>query len=79
MSDPNDYKLDIAGLKPAQEKNAPARRPFLRVQFACCNVYQRIYRSADEKSYQGRCPRCGKPVKFVVGANGTSSRDFIVY
>jgi hypothetical protein len=79
MSDPNDYKLDIAGLKTAEEGTFATPRPFLRVQFACCNVYQRIYRSADEKSYQGRCPRCGKPVKFLVGAGGTSSRDFIVY
>ena len=79
MPDPRDYKLDIDGLKPQGESKPAAGRPFLRVQFACCNVYQRIYRSADEKTYQGRCPRCGKPVKFVIGEGGTSSRDFIVY
>ena len=54
-------------------------RPFLSVQFACCSVYQRIYRSADGTSYHGRCPRCGKPVKFTVGEGGTDSRAFIVY
>jgi hypothetical protein len=80
MSDPNDYKLDIAGLKPPEQQGAVATpRPFLRVQFACCNVYQRIYRNADGKTYQGRCPRCGQPVRFVVGEGGTSSRDFIVH
>ena len=73
MSDPNDYKLDIAGLSNSQPGPAAAAtvgRPFLRVQFACCNVYQRIYRSLDEKTYQGRCPRCGNPVRFVVGSGG---------
>ena len=79
MSDPRDYKLDIPGLAAGQEAKPATGKPFLRVQFACCNVYQRIYRSADEKTYQGRCPKCGKPVKFIVGAGGTSSRDFIVY
>jgi hypothetical protein len=54
-------------------------RPFLSVQFACCGVYQRIYKTADGMSYQGRCPRCGKPVKFAIGEGGTSSRAFIVY
>jgi hypothetical protein len=77
MSD--DYKLDISGLKAPDTEASASPRPFLRVQFACCNVYQRIYRSPDEKSYQGRCPRCGKPVKFVVGSGGTSARDFIVH
>jgi len=86
MADPRDYKLDICGLTaPADEQNTleqdmqSAPRPFLRVQFACCNVYQRIYRSPDGKAYHGRCPRCGNPVKFVVGEGGTSTRDFIVY
>jgi hypothetical protein len=78
MADPRDYKLDISGLQP-EGSQQPKPRPFLRVQFACCNVYQRIYRSLDEKSYQGRCPKCGKAVKFVVGEGGTDSRDFIVY
>ena len=79
MADPRDYKLDIAGLEGATEERKTEPRPYLRLQFACCNVYQRIYKNADGKSYQGRCPRCGKPVKFVVGDGGTSSRDFIVY
>jgi len=79
MSDPQDYKLDVTGLSGGAAQPAGGPRPFLRVQFACCNVYQRIYRSADEKTYQGRCPRCGNPVRFLVGSGGTSARDFIVY
>ena len=53
-------------------------RPFISVQFACCNVYLRIYRSADGKHYRGRCPKCGVPVNFVVGEGGTSARTFVV-
>ncbi len=78
MFDPRDFKLDVTGIRTTG--NEPANpRPFLRVQFACCNVYQRIYRHADARSYQGRCPRCGKPVKFLVGPEGTGVRDFVVY
>jgi hypothetical protein len=79
MADTPDYKLDIQGLSSKPSAGPPKPRPYLRVQFACCNVYQRIYRSADEKSYQGRCPKCGKPVRFIVGEGGTDARDFIVY
>ena len=79
MSDPRDYKIDIAGLA----KDTPATRPigprpFVSVQFACCNVYQRIYRNAVGTAYEGRCPKCGVPVRFVVGRGGTDSRSFVV-
>jgi hypothetical protein len=83
-SDPRDYKLDISGLQPpdssAAGKPAPKHpRPWLSVQFDCCSVYQRIYRSADGTCYEGACPRCGGKVRFNVGAGGTSSRFFRVY
>jgi hypothetical protein len=78
MSDPRDYKLDIAGIAAPKDDKTAIARPYLRVRFVCCNAYQRIYRSTDKKTYQGRCPKCGKPVKFVVGEGGTSCRDFIV-
>jgi hypothetical protein len=77
MNDPRDFKLDIAGLTPAE--GAPAQaRPFLSVQFACCSVYQRVYRDPTGQQYRGRCPRCGKTVTFAVGEGGTSSRFFVV-
>ncbi len=81
--DPRDYKLDIAGLSaggtsPAAA-GAKAARPYLSVRFACCNVYQRLYREADAKAYRGRCPRCGKPVRFAVADGGTSARFFTAY
>ena len=80
MADPRDYKLDIAGLTPTRPTAAgrPAGRPFVSVNFACCSVYLRIYRDAEGKSYQGRCPRCGKPVKIAVGPGGTTARSFVV-
>jgi len=57
---------------------ARAQRPFLSVHFACCGVYQRVYRDADGKAYRGRCPRCARAVTFAVGEGGTSARSFVV-
>lgn len=87
-ADPRDYRLDIEGLgaedtagddasgrQAARESSSP--RPFLSVLFACCGVYQRVYRDADGANYEGRCPRCARPVRFVVGEGGTSSRCFV--
>jgi hypothetical protein len=54
-------------------------RPFLSVNFACCSVYQRIYRNVEGTAYVGHCPKCGKSVRFPVGPGGTEARQFIVY
>jgi len=79
-SDPRDYKLDLAtGTGPAaRQAPAPSHRPFLSVHFACCNVYLRLYRAPGAAEYTGRCPRCGKSVKFPVGQGGTHARAFRV-
>jgi hypothetical protein len=80
MSDPRDYKLDVAGLSPpesAGEGSSPSR-PFLGIRFNCCGVYQRVYRSPDGKFYRGRCPRCARAVEFKVGTGGSDSRFFVV-
>ena len=53
-------------------------RPFLRVLFECCGVYQRIYRDLSGQAYSGRCPRCLRTIRFKVGPNGTAARDFSV-
>jgi hypothetical protein len=82
-SDPRDYKLDLSEADAAAPAGATASRvnvtarPFLSVHFACCGAYRRVYRAADGASYEGRCPRCGRPVKFLVGEGGTSSRCFV--
>ena len=80
-NDPRDFKLDIAGLSPgpaAAGTPGAQGRPFLSVQFACCGVYQRVYRDPAGQHYRGRGPRCGKSVTFAVGEGGTSSRFFVV-
>lgn len=77
-SDPRDYKLDIQGVGGAPQAFAASPRPFLSVHFACCGIYQRVYRDPDGKSYRGRCPKCGTPVRFAVGEGGTTARSFIV-
>ncbi|MGH7213951.1 MAG: hypothetical protein ACREIT_04230 [Tepidisphaeraceae bacterium] len=76
-SDPRDYKLELSSTTPSEPRTGP--RPFLSVRFACCSVYQRIYRDNDGKSYRGRCPKCGKCVQFPLGEGGTDCRQFVVY
>ena len=89
--DPRDYKLELGadGVASGARKSPPTAvggrsvggiptRPYLSVQFACCNVYQRVYRDAAGTAYHGRCPRCGQQVTFAVGEGGTSARSFIV-
>jgi len=78
MTDPRDYKLDVSSLPKQEPRQQAAARPFLSVRFDCCGVYQRIYRDATGNSYSGRCPRCGNPVRFAVGAGGTDARFFRV-
>jgi hypothetical protein len=78
MDEPGDYKLDIASLN---KRNAESEqgRPYLSVLFACCHVYLRVYRNAEATAYLGRCPRCGKAVRFEIGPHGTAERSFVVY
>ena len=56
-------------------KNGPRRR-FLSVWYRCCHVYGRMYCNAEETEYQGRCPRCGAPVRALIGHGGTDRRSF---
>jgi hypothetical protein len=46
------------------------------VQWRCCSVYSRIYRNKDGTLYEGRCPRCARPVTARVGPGGTTNRFF---
>ena len=80
MSDPRDYKLDVSSLS-NQEKAAETDsdgRPYLSVLFACCSVFQRIYRNDEGTEYVGRCPRCMRQIRFVIGPDGTNERSFVV-
>ena len=78
MSDPRDYKLDISSLKGHGKSGAQSDRPYISVLFACCSVYARIYRNVDATEYVGRCPRCMRQVRFVIGPGGTNQRSFVV-
>ena len=79
MHDPRDFKVELSGSpQPEAEPAKPVPRPYLSVHFACCNVYLRIYRSADGIEYRGRCPRCGRSVSFAIGEGGTDTRAFVV-
>ena len=86
-TDPRDYKLDISGIAKPRSGDAGGtagneaerdNRPFLAVHFACCGVYCRIYRNTDGTAYVGHCPKCAKPVRFLVGEGGTDERFFVV-
>lgn len=62
------------GCVPADGQNPV--RPYIGVLFECCGVYQRIYRHPDRMVYEGRCPRCLRPVRVRVGREGVSTRLF---
>lgn len=55
---------------------AATSRPFVSVQFTCCNTYQRIYANRARTAYVGWCPRCTRQVKLLIGPGGTSARSF---
>lgn len=77
-----DYIVDIAGVCPPAGAGASGDgvsmrgRPWLSVKWRCCSVYSRVYRNRRGDTYEGRCPKCGTPVKATVGEGGTSSRFF---
>jgi hypothetical protein len=58
------------------QPSAPAPRPFVGVQFECCEAYARIYINRDRTAYEGRCPRCLRQLTVKIGPGGTSSRFF---
>jgi hypothetical protein len=81
MTDPNARHLDIiigdeGDYTSTEPGPLPSKRPWLGVQFECCNVYTRVYRNDAQKAYLGACPKCAAPVKIPIGPAGTSSRFF---
>jgi hypothetical protein len=75
--------LDITS-EPGDGRDRPADvargsrggRPYLGVQFVCCDVYTRIYLNRERSSYVGHCPKCSRPVMVKIGPGGTTSRFF---
>ena len=56
--------------------NENKKRPYLGIWFECCNVYGRLYKSKDGKTYRGRCPRCLRQAIVRIGGEGTNRRFF---
>lgn len=77
-TDPRDYRVEISGLESLGSGATPKNRPYLSIHFRCCGVYCRVYRNKEGTAYVGGCPKCGKPVKFLVGDGGTDERFFVV-
>ncbi|TWT87767.1 hypothetical protein [Neorhodopirellula pilleata] len=67
-----------ASSEPSGGQPVPQRqpRPFIGIQFKCCQTYGRIYRNHEATAYAGNCPRCGKRVYVPIRHGGGSSRFF---
>lgn len=78
MSDRPDYIVELPGVEEsAPTAQEPAGRRWIGVRFDCCGTYQRIYRNRDGSAYEGRCPRCLRMVRALIGPGGTNARFFV--
>ena len=73
-----DLSSELPTGKPSRPTEATSMRPFLGIHFACCQVYSRIYINAAGAAFEGRCPRCARPVTVRIGPDGTDDRFFTV-
>lgn len=77
-SDPRDYRLEISSLGQPTPPPAGEAKKWLSVMFACCSAYARVYQNNARTAYEGRCPRCARRVRFIIGPGGTNCRQFVV-
>ena len=74
-SEPDDGD-DAARRRIRDAAQAGGGRPFLGVQFVCCDVYSRIYVNRELTAYQGPCPKCSRPIVVKISADGSDARFF---
>ncbi len=65
--------------RPTPKGKAEQEQRFLGVTFACCDIYSRVYINQEGTAYEGRCPKCSKPVQILIGPGGSDSRFFTAY
>ncbi len=62
-----------------QRINHSPGRSFLGIHFRCCGIYARIYLNRHGTAYEGRCPRCLRPVRIEISPDGVDSRFFTAF
>ena len=73
----NGKNLDLSTEAAAPQGGAAhAGRKFIGVRFDCCGSYARVYKNRAGDAYEGRCPKCLKPIRFEIGPGGSSARFF---
>ena len=79
MADEPDYIVELPGVEDeaAGAGRRGNERKWIGVRFDCCGAYLRIYRNREGSAYEGRCPRCMRRVRALIGPGGTSSRFFV--
>lgn len=55
------------------------QKKFIGVRFNCCGLYVRVYVNKAGTAYEGRCPKCAKPIRLKIGPGGTDNRFFEAY
>jgi hypothetical protein len=81
-SDPNSVSRKATGDNTRKKNDVVddfSTKRFIGVKFHCCGIYSRIYVNSDNTAYEGRCPKCLKPVKLKIGEGGTDSRFFDIF
>lgn len=59
--------------------NAADGRRYVGITFTCCDIYARVYINRTETAYEGRCPRCCRPISLKIGPGGVDARFFTAF